>query len=204
VHNHDQKVRDMARSVLPSTARAAARKMRRDVHRAARRDAAIAAYVDGVTPTDHRSRMAALVEDRRSADKIAPLVRWALHHVRVDDALRTAPYREQVAHFRKLLPDNTIGRHAVGHIASALADNHEAPPWRWFDRFSSPRESQATVEPLVRGLYEAGYHGELNKRLKVAQSPVLQGPADIATFAAAADRTTRDVVARLAAAVHLH
>jgi hypothetical protein len=83
VRNHDQKIKDMSRSVLPSTGRKSARDNRRLIHKQqrARELAAVIAYrratdPDGVTP-DVRGTYAPditlMVWRRRGQDKMA---RW--------------------------------------------------------------------------------------------------------------------------------
>lgn len=85
MRNHDQKIKDISRSVLPSTRRRSARDDRRMIHgqQRARELAAVTAYrraadPDSVTP-DVRGTYAPdithMVRDRRSRDKIGPLVR---------------------------------------------------------------------------------------------------------------------------------
>ncbi len=61
-----------------------------------------------------------MVVDRRSADKIGPLTRWAVRTIEQDPALRDAALGDQVAYFAARLPTDVIGRHAVFHIESAL------------------------------------------------------------------------------------
>lgn len=203
MHNHDQKLRDMARSVLSSTARRASRNTRRAIHRAERR-AAAAALTRGGDPTrDWRGPVADMVSDRRAADKVAPLIRWALHRVREDHELRSAPLHVQIEYFRMLLPDTTIGRHAVGHIADALEYQHPDPPYRWYRLFASHQRERTSIEPTLQRLYEAGYHRELNKRLKMARLPLLGGVGDIPAFARDADRETRRLVLDLASVVRI-
>jgi hypothetical protein len=51
----------------------------------------------------------------------------------------------------------------------------------------------------VRSLYEAGYHRELNMRLKVLHLPLLAGAHDIDRFAATAGTVTHSIVGTLAA-----
>ncbi len=151
MQNHDEKITDIIRSVLPSTARCDTRATRRSIHRAARRkvNAALRAG-DSDAFVDVRGAIEEMVWDRRSADKVAPLVRWALHHVRHDARLRDAESAERLDHFRQLLPDNTIGRHALSHIAWPL-ERLDAQPRQF------PERSLGTAA-LVRALYEAGYH----------------------------------------------
>jgi hypothetical protein len=193
VQNHDEKVTDMIRSVLPSTARRRARFIRRRIHRAERRTVKDRLRAgDDAAVVDTRGAISDMVWDRRTADKVAPLVRWALHHVRTDPALRDTSTAERLAHFRQLLPDNTIGRHALSHIAwplEHLERSHHPRSRRW---------RPPSIAPTVRALYEAGYHGELNKRLKVRLLPTLAGIHDIDRFAETAGQAERAVVAALA------
>jgi hypothetical protein len=79
VQNHDEKVTDIIRSVLPSTARCDTRATRRSIHRAARRkvNAALRAG-DSDAFVDVRGAIEEMVWDRRAVDKVARLMRWAL------------------------------------------------------------------------------------------------------------------------------
>jgi len=134
-----------------------------------------------------------MVWDRRAADKTAPLVRWALHHVRHDPQLRDADLAERLDHFRQLVPDNTIGRHALSHIAWPLERLDAAP--------RDPDRSSTDDAALVRALVEIGYHRELNARLKIQQLPLLAGIHDLDRFAARSGTVTRTLVRKLAAEV---
>jgi hypothetical protein len=179
VQNHDEKVRDMIRSVLPSTARHGVRATRRLIHRAERRT-----VKDRLRAGDDVG-----VVDTRGA--ISEMV-WALDHFRADPVLRDASTAERLEHFRRLLPDTTIGRHALSHIAwplERLGHQHRPQPHRW---------RPPSIATTVRALYEAGYHGALNKRLKIRLLPTLAGIHDIDRFAEAAGQSTRAVVAALA------
>jgi hypothetical protein len=189
VRNHDEKVKDMSRSVLPSTARAGARYFRRQVHKrqralelnglteyrksaktdSARRDSAkadgVAADLDGA----YRGDIATVVRERRFHDKDAPLVRWARATVAADPALRSAPLEEQIAYFARLMPPTLIGRHAVQHIQSALEEPHartHCAPKSAPDRGARVAET----ERLVRQILAAGLHGTLNAQLRAAAS----------------------------------
>jgi hypothetical protein len=198
VQNHDEKVTDMIRSVLPSTARHGVRATRRQIHRRVRRTMKIRLRAgDHEVVVDIRGALDEMVWDRRAADKEAPLVRWALHHVRTDPALRDASTAERLDHFRQLLPDSTIGRHALSHIAWPL--KHLERPHRPRSHGWRPQ----TIAPTVRALYEAGYNAELNKRLKINHLPILAGLHDVDRFAERAGTATCAVVAALAAEVGL-
>jgi hypothetical protein len=195
VQNHDEKITDVIRSVLPSTARRDARRTRQLIHRAARRKAKAALRAGDVDAfVDIRGPIKDMVWDRRAGDKAGPLVRWALHQVRHDPRLREASFADRIDHFRQLLPDSTIGRHALSHIAWPL-ERLDAQP-RAF------RNAPSCIH-TVRALYEAGYHGELNARLKIQQLPLLGGAHDIDNFAAGAGTTTRSIVDSLATEVGL-
>jgi len=96
VRNHDQKTRDMARSVLPSTARRGARKEKAIIRgkdrahlRAALHEIATLDDPDdfeGDTDRPFRRRdLEEMVYERRVADKVGPLVQWALRTVEADE-----------------------------------------------------------------------------------------------------------------------
>ena len=133
MRNHNEKAKDMAESVLPSKARHRSRKERRTIHESerARAKQAISRYLARPDLGDEiidahvgrgisKSDMAEMVWERRSADKIGSLVRWALRRVETDSRLSNACVAEQVEYFRRLMPDNLIGRHAVSHIETVL------------------------------------------------------------------------------------
>jgi hypothetical protein len=87
VRNHNQKIKDMAESVLPSTGRKGARETRRNLHHTERARTRTALYnwvrsteradLDISPASTYRSDIRELVYDRRSADKVGPLVRCA-------------------------------------------------------------------------------------------------------------------------------
>lgn len=190
MQNHDEKITDVIRSVLPSTARRDARRTRQLIHRAARRKVKVALRAgDMDAVVDIRGPIEDMVWDRRAGDKVGPLVRWALHQVGHDPRLREASLAERIDHFRQLLLNNTIGRHALSHIAWPL-ERLDAEPRTFRDR--------PGCIGAVRALYEAGYHGELNARLKIQQLPLLDGAHDIESFAAGAGTATRSIVGALA------
>ncbi len=226
VNNHDEKAKDMAESVLPSAARKSARTERRRVHRAqrARQRVSLAKFdpvaVDDFTPDfregRRRSAIQWMVFDRRSADKIGPLTRWAIARVRADRDLRDAGLDIQVEHFARLFPDNLIGRHAVQHIELALRYEATRHQWRGGASLSAKRreEHRAWVASRVRRLIGSGCHGALNGALRrhyqLAEDEVgkpgppcparyLLGTHDVEAFAAevASDLGVRTLIAEL-------
>jgi hypothetical protein len=170
VRNHDEKIKDMSRSVLPSTWRVGARETRRAIHKRRRsrmRDAL--AVARGVTPEindTYRAEITQLVSTRRFSDKVGPLVRWARATVAADPALRQAPLEEQVAYFAHLMPPTLIGRHAVSHIAAELDWAHRAVCHTC--QVTKPVAPVAETERLVRQILAAGLHGTLNANLRTA------------------------------------
>lgn len=128
MRNHNDKRRDMARSVLQSTARRSA-KARRNIHHAERSVTRAMLHraltegddgFDDVVDYPYRSRLAEFVEDRRSKDKVAPLIRWASRTIVVDRHLRDAAPAQQLEYFRRALPNNVIGHHAIFHLEMVI------------------------------------------------------------------------------------
>lgn len=182
MRNHDQKIKDMQRSVLPSTARGFARAERRLIHKRARARARDAlAEARKIVNTDIRTdpdpdfregrRKAAthwMVLDRRAADKIGPLCRWAVRTVEADEALRDAPLHDQAAFFAALMPKDLIGEHAVFHIRWALRWEFHRDDLRLWDPSagSSRVERREQVASDARQILATGRHRELNVELR--------------------------------------
>jgi hypothetical protein len=119
------KVREMQRSVLPSSAPRDARRSLDRVRRSARRNLAarLGTYrgaADRVTARawddeadlkdwpQHRLREAVL--ERREHDKVAPLIRWGRART------RALPQGARLDALRALLPKSSIGEHAMSHL----------------------------------------------------------------------------------------
>jgi hypothetical protein len=179
VRNYDQKTKDMIESVLPSTARLTARRMRRQIHSSRRMRETQAlrrhwqtgrlddyALVDGYFLSD----VSYLIWTRRAWDKVGPLTRWAVRRVLADPDLRAAPLADQVNHFRGMLPDNTVGRHALQHIESTLRWKLRAGDWSSAAQRgaadAAAQERIATMTAQTHRILAAGRHAELNHRLK--------------------------------------
>jgi hypothetical protein len=227
VRNHDEKIKDMGRSVLPSKGRKGARDDRRLIHKRQRTRERVAmteyrgtADRDSVAP-DLRGavdrEITAMVWHRRYLDKSGPLTRWAAATIEADPVLRAASVEEQVTHFTRLMPDTLIGRHAVSHIASELEWRARRAPAGTSAPTAPGRAPRiAETERLVRQILAAGLHGALNsqlRRLAAGQTawdrmtgPVphrmLLGDHDVEAFVAEMARwpTVREVVAAVAAA----
>lgn len=127
-----EKERDMIRSILPSSRRKGARDDRAYAHRRHRStvkhalrqhkgdldylsdtaDCAVDEAYSKIHDADFKRSEAikSVMWDRRDGDKLSPMLRWAPHqvgHLRLEDRL---------SYMRGRLPDNTVGRHAVGHL----------------------------------------------------------------------------------------
>jgi hypothetical protein len=117
----DDKSYDMARSLLPSTGRKAAREARASVsrsHRHVRRGrmarlmrAPEAADDDADLRDDSHREMRYVVDRRRDKDKVNPFRRWA-RAVTAD-----LPRDQRLEHVRGLLPRGVIGEHALSHLS---------------------------------------------------------------------------------------
>jgi hypothetical protein len=223
VRNHDQKIKDISRSVLPSKGRRSAQVNRRLIHKKqrARELAAVIAYrrdadPGGVTP-DVRGTYApditGMVWDRRVKDKVGPLIRWAKATVAADPVLRSAPRAEQVAYFARLMPDTTVGRHAVQHIEQALEWDERRARYS-ASRPAAPGLDALRMEGQLRQILEADLHAALNAGLRQMantqearprETPMprrlLLGSHDIEAFTTqmASWPKVRDLVAALAA-----
>ncbi len=172
MRNHNEKHRDMARSVLPSKARVTARQDRRAIHhqeRAHLREALFEARserdaddIEAVVDYVDRSSMIWLVGQRRGADKVGPLMRWAERTVAQSPRLRAMSPQDQLEHFRRLMPSNLIGEHALSHIGWALGVDR-----RWYGTYRHPQPPTiAELTDAVDLVLAAGALGELNRALK--------------------------------------
>lgn len=134
MRNHNEKARDMARSVLPSTARKSARQARASIHGRERarlraelhsfRLAGDADEFEGDLTWTARRDITEMVDDRRGADKIGPLLAWADRIVERHPALGAATLEDREVYFRKILPPGLIGNHAISHLRF-LAGAHD-------------------------------------------------------------------------------
>lgn len=171
MRNHDEKIKDMVESVLPSTRRKAARTQRRTIHkkqRARQRDMLrnISAEAD---PDFREGRRAAaihnMVWDRRAADNVGALCRWAAAVVERDPVLAAADWPTQRAWFAASLPADLIGQHALQHIEWAIGPRLT---YSWMRRTPSRPldEIRHEVTRQVGRILESGRHAELNIRLR--------------------------------------
>jgi hypothetical protein len=158
------KARDMARSILPSTARGVARRDGHDIKRANRRrtrqtlhqfgrcwddpprqdKAFVGDYTDAQSPGnygwyDYGTGIQGVVANRRAHDKLGPVMRWARA---IAPRLGDTP-EERYHAMARLLGDNLPGRHAMTHIDS-LAEYERV------DEFTLPYGRDALARALAQ------------------------------------------------------
>lgn len=172
----EQKARDMARSLLPSTWRKGARRKRAGHHRTARRqtheelvqlarDVEEADALDFTEVEEAEARgLRDLVWERRAADKVNPFIRWATV------VTKELPQESRLSFVRGSMPRGVIGEHAVQHLKWAPAfENPREREWRqerWGRRSASGWLDRGEYAELLRGVLRAGGHGLFNRWLR--------------------------------------
>ncbi len=162
---------------MPSTRRKGARDDRRLIHH--RERSRVRASLHEIrqlvdvgdaddTPLFYEDKraVAEMVSDRRSADKVGSLGRWAERRVQNDPVLRQADWDGRRAVFQRMFADDTVGRHALGHIEWVIGT---PPSWRHRKIARNSVPSAEAPDPLrvaVLQILEAGAHGDLNRRIR--------------------------------------
>jgi hypothetical protein len=177
------KIKDMIRSILPSTARRRARFEKayknRELRRSVRTDLRRANPKADLHRSTHLSMMVAM---RRGSDKLNHFVRWC-HAITKGMDSETA-----IGHVRSLVPSSLIGDHALGHWINEV---RPVMYGRWFRLV--PRQSlqsflDSTTFRLRRALIvDPTLHGRLNaviKARKMFDEPrrLLAGAHDVGEF----------------------
>jgi hypothetical protein len=192
------KERDMGRSVLPSTARRDARRTLASVRRKHRRAVAqdLASWrdtrpcacgdldenwdcpgnrCDGVGPDYPLSEHLEAVRERRGADKIGPLQRWAGERIEglkaelgVVGPATAADAADLARCLRSVLPPGVIGWHAMGHLRWLI----EEPWWRRMAVTPTVPSRRDRLVDLARWALETGRHRQLNTVVKAAALPL--------------------------------
>ena len=148
------KRRDMARSILPSTAGPAYGRGLAAVKRAARRKyrqqltyatavGELERFLDRLDPDGYPDRLIReLVRGRRAADRLNHFERWA---VAVTAGL---PVEDRLSTLRALLPSGLIGDHAISHLVHLPQINPHARHWgEWFARAVAARSRELPRRP---------------------------------------------------------
>ncbi len=161
----DDKAYEMARSLLPSTGRKAARKARAAISRSTRH--AVRGRMTGLErdpdfaddcpdlDADSTRKMRRVVWGRRARDKVNPFQRWA-RAVTAD-----LPRDERLSHVRGVLPEGLIGEHALSHLSwdthfesTTERELHEARQraWRLQRRWNASELDRGLLATLLRRL----------------------------------------------------
>lgn len=163
-----EKARDMGRSILPSKAKKWAKKKRQRISKRTRRAVNQDLWTEGGWEDVEEVRKVKtmyMVGDRREADKVNPLLRWApkvVADISEIDARR--------ATIKKILPKGVIGEHAFGHLKYRPEFSGKEP----FTKADSKaawaarrlREHEWRVNTILKVLAYSGGHKALNKALK--------------------------------------
>lgn len=195
MRNHDQKSRDMARSILPSTARRQARERKQRSARDARvrnraRLQRLRNHLDDPDAFEealHRYDLTdtgwdGMVDDRRGHDKVAPLIRWAEARLTQTPRLADGGYRTRRQYFAGLLGETVVGRHALGHLDHLFGDED---PWAYGsypgeptweeqreERRAVARAGHAERARLLNEVLAGADARRLNARIRVLTPPV--------------------------------
>lgn len=167
----DQKKRDMARSLLPSTMRVGTQKrVAHKRHRTTVRwglshdpEGETCDFGDGTLKRDVRQ----IVSDRRGADHTHPFEVWA------EAVTKDLPPEDRLSHARALLPKGMIGDHALTHIKHREHFQHAEHHVSWrHQHILTPEEAEALRvqehEARVKALREIVADGEAHRALNRA------------------------------------
>lgn len=193
-----EKLRTMARSILPSKNREAARKGKALLKRSVRRS--VRADVRNEDPETTRrdllrdADVSWCVRWRRDGDKLNHFLRWC-HAI-----TEGMPPEDAVSYVRGLLPHNLIGEHAVGHWkAEVLRRPFTGPNYREQERRGAQSLHDRTRFHLRQALEREPHRlGELNAAIKAAHPfdeprRLLLGMHDLDAFVAEIMRCPAEV-----------
>lgn len=219
MRNHDEKRRDMCRSILPSTARKAARDNKALLKRSHRRHIRQQLHewgsfddpydFEGFAHEDTNRPLVKgnpwvdtiqdVVDERRVHDKVGPLVRW------VEAIKDDLPGEDDEAKFhalKKLLPDNLIGRHALSHVDRLFdlpSRRYHWGYWRnrdWDAIYAERSMNYAAWVEVVREVVKTDL-GYMNRLVKSHGFEPCQGLDDVDRFAAACTEAKADLILAL-------
>lgn len=183
----DNKRRQMARSILPSKRRKNSRYDLRVIARAHRRSErealralskALRERSEGSLDQEHVDVMEASlaratdvrrhavrysVGERREADKVSPLIRWA------PLAVADLDVQDRLPSLRAWLPDGIVGNHAMSHVDWLVEPDYDHNRYLPTSRQRlDPKVEHEHEVTRVRAILDAGFHKELNRQLKAA------------------------------------
>ena len=169
MRNHHEKTRDMARALFPS--KLGVKNWRRNIHHSERGRVRVALHRARITDQDDldglsddavdanhtKHRVHEMVQERRAAVNVGPLLRWAEHHLDRDPDLGIFP-TNSLDYLTSRLPPGVVGRPAATRIAKTVG---RADTNRWI-----VDDSTVGVRDAVRWVMASGLHAELNCLLR--------------------------------------
>lgn len=190
MRNHNEKRRDIARSILPSTRRkearaakaASARRARaRNVarlHRLMRSLDDIDSFEEDLHSYDlDDNGWDGMVEQRRDGDKLGPIMRWAEATIASNPRLAEGDFWVRRSYFAAILGDTLAGRHALSHIDHLCG---QANPYLFCrvdwdaqrqERLELARRDYALRMTKLRAIVSAGRVPNLNARIRALTPP---------------------------------
>lgn len=174
----EEKVRTMARSILPATNRKDARTTAAAIKRTNRRRTrqALHDWKRHADPYDYEGHILDYGEpcggashwdahtikeamwDRRQHDKLSHMVKWAIEYTaHLDDP------EDRYMLMKKVLPDNLIGRHALSHLDYLEEFDFQGNAWWRYGNYRRP-EPVEVDEVELRNLITLRL-GELNRAI---------------------------------------
>lgn len=182
MRNHNEKLRDIGRSVLPARGRKGWRAGKRAIHHRNRQQtrAALQDWADAIDPYDcealtydYSHEINSLVRERRLSDNLTVIMRWAEATIRQHPEI-TEDYETCYHYFKRILPDNLAGRHALSHLKDCEGFP-EDPAWPlryqyrrsnedWAER--QQRERDRLVAKCYDILVSPRAHRRFNRALK--------------------------------------
>lgn len=175
----EEKSREMARSLLPSKNREAARKSRVSIQQGRRRrsrmqEARLTRELEdsedfSAIDSEADARLRVMVRRRRDGDKLGPFFRWA------KAVARPVPQEHRLAHIRALVPRGVIGDHALRHLSSEREFEHPTETARLQALMRTARKNRSSAwldrgeqAELLRAVLRApGGHRAFNQWLRV-------------------------------------
>lgn len=210
MRNYNEKQRDMLRSILPATNRRSVRfdaaVIKRQNRRATRMTLREWSTYDNaydfeghVYDTDdpvtggcgYSQTITELMWERRQRDNVSALVRWTERLC--ETKFKDMDEWDRKAHFKRMLPDNLIGRHAWSHIDHLFPDTDDFNVFRFRGPYLTDKERRAQnkaareahIAEIADRLHEIianGFHGGFNRDLDFETVP-LAGLHDCERFA---------------------
>lgn len=181
----DEKKREIARSVLPSTHRKGARTDLRNVKQSNRTMVKhqLGLLNKGLTSSDvidnfeeasfdfgyyPDAKINDIKWERRNGDKLGALLRWAPAQV------SNIRLRDRTSYMYSIMPDTVIGRHAVGHVdylEEFMVPNESGYIWIYRSRNNKTDEEKAWIRAVeyavlyerLYSIFEKGLLGRFNK-----------------------------------------